>query len=366
MNNMQMYCIALCHTCASGKKILLHINSLKEFPTKLLFLHMLQIKYKSISTAFHHPFTTAHGIKTHQPALLVAITFNGITGIGEAPAIHYYNVTVESMIDELLEKIHVLSRYSFTEPDRFWHFCHHLFPTNHFLVCALDMAYWNMYAQMKRKKITEIWNLEWTNIPMTDYTIGLDSAEVMAQKMNEKPWPIYKVKLAQRNDIEKLHQLRAQTDATIRIDANAAWSLDDAVTLLPILEELNIELIEQPLSKDNWEGMKELYKHSNIPLIADESCVVESDVARCANHFHGINIKLTKCSGLTPAKRMIEQARQLNLRVMMGCMNETEVGSVAIAYFLPLLDYVDMDGPLLLDTPPLTQLNYDYGVVSWK
>lgn len=327
---------------------------------------MLQIKYKTISTEFHHSFTTAHGVKTHQPALLIAISFNGVMGIGEAPAIHYYNVSVESMIEELMQKIDILQRFSFTEPDRFWHFCHHLFPTNNFLVCALDMAYWNMYANMKRKKIVDIWNLTWDNIPMTDYTIGLDTCEQMLAKMKETPWPIYKVKLADRGDMEKLALLRQHTDALIRIDANAAWSLEDAIALLPDLEKLQIEMIEQPLAKDNWEGMKKLKQLSSIPLIADESCVVESDVEKCAESFDGINIKLTKCSGITPAKRMIEHARKLDLKVMMGCMNETEIGSVAIANFLPMLDYVDMDGPLLLKVPELTQLKYEHGVVSWK
>jgi L-alanine-DL-glutamate epimerase-like enolase superfamily enzyme len=113
---------------------------------------MLQIKYKQIQTEFQYPFKTAHGQKTHQPALLIALSFNGITGFGEAPAIHYYNVSVESMTEELLSKIDLLQRYSFTEPDRFWHFCHHLFPNNSFLICALDMAYWDLYAKIKQQK----------------------------------------------------------------------------------------------------------------------------------------------------------------------------------------------------------------------
>lgn len=328
---------------------------------------MLSIKYKSIHTEFIHPFTTAHGLKTHQPALMVAIEHRGLMGIGEAPAIHYYNVTVDGMIDELLKKVPVLSRYAFTEPDRFWHFCHHLFPSNPFLICALDMAYWNLYAKFKGKKIYEIWGLDWNAPkPLTDYTIGLDDAETMLRKMNEKPWPIYKIKLASREDLEKLRVLRAHTDAVLRIDANASWSVEDALYLIPELEKLNIELIEQPLAKDNWEGMLQIKDQTQIPFIADESCVAESDVAKCAGHFDGINIKLTKCSGLTPAKRMIDEARKLNLKVMMGCMNETETGSEAIAHFLPLLDYVDMDGPLLLQTPPLQSLSYLDGVVTWK
>lgn len=311
------------------------------------------------------PFTTAHGLKTHQPALLVLLRSGPFWGMGEAPAIHYYPETVESMIASLEKSMPILSRYAFTEPDRFWHFCHHLFPGETFLQCALDMAYWNMYAMAKRQSIRALWGLDESALgPMTDYTLGLDTPENVVEKMRAFPWPIYKVKVASRSDMEILRLLRKETNAVIRIDANAAWSFDDAVALLPELVALNIELIEQPLAKENWEGMKALKALSTIPLFADESCVQEHDVARCAEGFHGINIKLTKCGGLTPAKRMIDEAHAMGLQVMMGCMNETEIGSLAIAQFLPLLDYVDVDGPLLLDIPPLKELHYDAGKVS--
>ncbi|MBN4678907.1 dipeptide epimerase, partial [Pandoraea nosoerga] len=114
---------------------------------------------------------------------------------------------------------------------------------------------------------------------------------------------------------------------------------------IPQLADLGVEFIEQPLAKDNWEGMKQLFAVSPLPLLADESCVFEQDVKKCVGHFHGINIKLTKCSGITPALRMIKEAKSLGLKVMMGSMNESTIGSAAIAHFLPQLDYVDMDGP---------------------
>lgn len=326
---------------------------------------MLSVQYKKQDTPFKQPFTTAHGLKTHQPALLLLLKSGPFSGMGEAPAIHYYPETVDSMIASLEKSMPVLSRYAITEPDRFWHFCHHLFPNQTFLQCALDIAYWNLYAMAQRKSIREIWHLSNNDTgPLTDYTLGMDTPEVVLQKMKAFPWPIYKVKVASRSDVDTLRQLRAETDAVLRIDANAAWTFDDAVALLPELEALNIELIEQPLAKDNWDGMKALKALSTIPLIADEACVQEHDVARCAEGFHGINIKLTKCGGITPARRMIDDARSRNLLVMMGCMNETEIGSVAIAQFLPLLDYVDMDGPLLLDVPPLKALHYDAGKVQ--
>jgi L-alanine-DL-glutamate epimerase-like enolase superfamily enzyme len=152
----------------------------------------------------------------------------------------------------------------------------------------------------------------------------------------------------------------------LRVDANAAWDLDTALKLIPQLKDLGVEFVEQPLAKDNWEGMKTLYKESSLPLFADEACVFESDVEKCNGHFHGINIKLTKCSGITPALRMITKARELDIKVMVGCMNESTIGSAAIAHLLPLIDYADMDGPLLLAEDLATGIDYDFGKITYS
>jgi L-Ala-D/L-Glu epimerase len=200
--------------------------------------------------------------------------------------------------------------------------------------------------------------------PLTDYTIGIDTIEKMVQKMKEKPWPIYKIKVGTPDDIAVIKALRQHSDAVFRVDANAAWTVEEALEKIPRLKELGIEFVEQPLAKDDWAGMKILFEKSPLPLIADEACVLERDVEKCQKHFHGINIKLTKCSGITPALRMIKKARSLNMSVMVGCMNECTVGSAAIAHLMPLLDYVDMDGPLLLAEDIATGLQYDYGKVS--
>ena len=181
--------------------------------------------------------------------------------------------------------------------------------------------------------------------------------EKMVEKMQAKPWPVYKIKVGTPDDIEIIRTLRKHTNAVFRVDANAAWTAEEALVKIPQLKELGVELVEQPLAKDDWEGMKVLYERSSLPLFADESCVFENDVEKCYQHFHGINIKLTKCSGITPALRMIQKARSLNMKVMMGCMNESTIGTAAIAHFLPQLDYVDMDGPLLLAEDIATVLN---------
>jgi L-Ala-D/L-Glu epimerase len=319
----------------------------------------LKIGYRKFELPFVYPFTISRGTKTHQPTLVVELEHFGLKGYGEAPAISYYNIPVEKMIADIERKRMFLEKFSFTEPERYWHYVHHLFPNNSFLVCALDMAGWDMFGKMRGQPLYKLWGLDAASIPVTDYTIGIDTIEKMVRKMEEKPWPIYKIKLGTGEDIQIVEALRKHTNAVFRVDANSGWTLDEALQKIPLLKELGVEFIEQPLAKDDWEGMKVLFQQSPLPLYADESCVAEPDVDKCQGHFHGINIKLTKCGGLTPARRMITRARQLSMNVMIGSMNESSIGTAAIAHLLPLVDHVDMDGPLLLAQDLATGLSFD-------
>lgn len=325
----------------------------------------MKVSYCTYELPFNHPFTISKGTKTNQPTFIVKLDFFGITGYGEAPAISYYNIPVEKMVSDLELKKVFVEKFSFSDPDRFWHYLHHLFPQNPFLVCALDMAGWDIYGKLKKKQLHELWGLDTQHSPLTDYTIGIDSIENMVLKMKEKPWPIYKVKMGIEGDVEMVAALRKETDAIIRVDANAGWTLEQALQKIPQLEALGVEFIEQPLAKDNWDDMKILFERSSLPLIADESCVKEEDVIKCVDHFNGINIKLTKCSGITPAKRMITKAKELGLKVMVGCMNESSVGTAAIAQLAPMLDYVDMDGPLLLAEDIGEGVKFDFGKIIY-
>lgn len=326
----------------------------------------MKVQYWSYSLKFRHPFTISKGTKTHQPTLIVELEHLGIKGYGEAPAIAYYNIPVEKMIGDLESKKVMVEKFVFTDPERYWHYLHHLFPQNNFLVCALDIAAWDIYGKIKKKKLYDLWGGDITKNPICDYTIGIDTIDKMVSKMKEKPWPVYKIKVGTPDDISIVKALRKNTDAVLRVDANAAWDLETALKLIPQLKKLGVELVEQPLAKDNWEGMKVLYKESSLPLYADEACVFEQDVEKCKDHFHGINIKLTKCSGITPARRMIHQARGLGMKVMIGCMNESTVGAAAIAHLLPFIDHVDMDGHLLLEEDLATGITYDFGKISYS
>lgn len=326
----------------------------------------MKVFYKHFNLPFQYPFTISKGTKTHQPTLVVALEHFGIKGYGEAPAIAYYNISVEKMIEDLERKKLFVEKFAFSDPERYWHYLHHLLPANPFLVCALDIAAWDIFGKIKRKPLFDIWELDTANAPVTDYTIGIDTIEKMVEKMQAKPWPIYKIKVGVEGDIKMVETLRKHTNAIFRVDANAGWTLEQALQKIPVLKELGVEFVEQPLAKDNWEGMKVLYEKSPLPLIADESCVVEQDVEKCHLHFNGINIKLTKCSGITPARRMITKARELNMKVMVGCMNESSVGTAAIAHLAPLLDYVDMDGPLLLAQDIAKGVGFNFGKIIYN
>jgi L-alanine-DL-glutamate epimerase-like enolase superfamily enzyme len=309
---------------------------------------MLVVKYFPFELAFEYPFTISKGTKTHQPTLIVSLGLGNMTGLGEAPAIKYYNVTVEGMIEMLEMKKQLIARYALTDPQRFWHFLEHLLPDQNFLIAALDIAGWDLFAQLRRQPLYRVLGLNRANLPATDYTIGIDTAEKMVAKMQAHPAPVYKIKMQRTGDLDLLVALRNNTDKPLRVDANEAFSFDDIKGLLPELEKLGVTMVEQPLARTEWEAMKELKQISRIPLFADESCVIESDVQRCADSFHGINIKLTKCGGITPALRMITEARKLGLNTMLGSMNESTVGSAAVAQLLPLAQEADMDGTLLL------------------
>ena len=324
----------------------------------------MNVSYRIDQPAFRYPFTISKGTKTHQPIFTVGLEWNGLKGYGEAPAIAYYDITVEQMAADLESKKAFVGKFALTDPERYWHYLHHLFPKNPFLVCALDIAAWDLFGKIRRKPLYSLFGIEHKIEIPTDYTIGIDSEENMVAKMKEKPWPIYKVKVGTEGDVERLAALRRHTDAILRVDANGGWTLEQALEKIPICRELGVELVEQPLHKDDWEGMKTLHDRSVLPLFADESCVSEADVKKCAGHFHGINIKLTKCSGITPARRMIREARQLGLKIMLGCMNESTIGSAAMVHLSPLVDYMDADGPLLLAEDLATGLHYENGRVA--
>ena len=326
----------------------------------------MKLVLREYNLKLKHTFTISRESIDFQPSLIVELQNEGFSGFGEATSNPYYKTTVPVMMQDLEKIRNIIESTTNETPEDFWAKIHPYLTHDMFALCALDMAYNDLYARKKGKKLYELWNYTIDKNPLTDYTIGIASIEKMVEKMQELPWPIYKIKLGTKEDIAIVTELRKHTNAIFRIDANCSWDVEETINNAVQLKKLGVEFLEQPLKADNWDGHKEVFKHSVLPIIADESCIIEEDVTKCHNHFHGVNVKLVKCGGLTPGRRMIQEAKKLGLKTMVGCMTESTVGISAIAQLLPQLDYVDMDGGLLLAEDIATGVTIDFGKISYS
>lgn len=323
----------------------------------------MKVSWFKSELRFRYPFAISGGrIKSVQEALIIRLSDGVHCGFGEAPAITYYNVTVDGMMRELLEVLPKLELLVFDRPESFYGELLALIPDS-FLRCAIDMAAWDLYGKRVSTPLRSLLGFSGKAPALCDYTIGLAPLPEMIARMQEFPWPIYKVKLGQTNDLEIMENLCRNSSAIFRVDVNGGWTVEEALEKIPVLTKLGVELIEQPLPPQLNEEMKKLREVASVPLIADESCVSEQDVELCAGLFDGINIKLTKCGGITPARRMLGKARDLGLKTMMGSMNECSIGASAVAAFLPQLDFADLDGPLLLENDLASGLIFKNGEV---
>jgi len=312
-----------------------------------------------------HPFTISRYTVTVQKTVVVCISNGVYSGYGEATVNPYYNSTVEKLTASLLKLQKTVDFSSHLHPKEMWQQLAPLVPDDYFALCAVDMAYWDFYAQQNKTKLRRYWSDTDGITPLTSYTIAIDTISIMKQKIIEMPWPIYKIKLGTAHDIEIVRSLRKVTDAVFRVDANCAWTADETIAYAKILEELNVEFIEQPLKADDIVGMKKVRSHSVLPVVADESCQREEDAALCCDLFHGINIKLMKCGGITPALRMIDSARKFGVSIMIGCMTESTVGISGLVQLAPLLDYLDADGALLLSADIADGAKFDFGKICY-
>ena len=324
-----------------------------------LILRPFELKLKHTFKISRHAYNT-------QSTLIVQLNDGGFSGYGEATSNPYYGITTQKTKDDILRVKHLIEPHGNETPEVFWKALYPHLKHNMFALCALDMAFTDLYARKRGKKLYELWDYKTSNNPLTDYTIGIDTIDNMVSKMKEVPWPIYKIKLGTKEDLAIVEALRKHSNAVFRIDANCGWTVDETIKNAIALKALGVEFLEQPLKADDWEGHKSVFNKSVLPIIADESCQVEDDINKCHHYFHGVNIKLMKCGGLTPARRMLTQAKALGIKTMVGCMTESTVGTSAIAHLLPLLDYVDMDGPLLITNDIAEGVTIKNGVIKYS
>lgn len=321
----------------------------------------MKLKLHPFHLQLRHAFNIARDSYSTREVVIVELSDGKHSGFGEAITNAYYKVTKETIIDVLEKLKPKIEQFDFEKPETFWSFFNEDLSEHPFIQCALDNAAHDLFGKQQGKPSFQIWGLDTQHAPLTNYTIAIDTIDIMLMKMEEMPWPIYKIKLGTKEDIKIIEALRKKSNAIFRVDANCGWAADETIKNALVLKDLGVEFIEQPLKADDWRGMEKVFNESVLPVIADESCKREPDVEKCKNYFHGVNIKLVKCGGLTPGLRMTHQAKALGMKVMIGCMTETSIGISAIAHASPLLDYVDMDGALLLANDPAHGVRFDFG-----
>lgn len=313
---------------------------------------IMQLSLLSFDLPLRHTFTISRESIDVQPTLIVVLQQDGVRGYGEATANDYYGHSIQRM-SAALAALRPRLAEPLEDPERLWDELHAgPLRDEPFAHCALDQAACDLWARLQGRPLWQCWGLDAGRGPHSNFTIGIAEPEVMAEKLREAPgWPCYKIKLGcgdPQRDLAIVRRLRQETDATFRVDANCGWTAEQTIAHSRPLAELGVEFIEQPLPPDQNDQMPRVCEQSVLPLAADESCQTPADIPQLPGRFQIANVKLVKCGGLTPARRMIRQARELGLRPMVGCMTESTVGIGAIAQLLPLLDYVDMDGACLL------------------
>ncbi len=222
--------------------------------------------------------------------------------------------------------------------------------------CAIDIALHDLVGKRLGLSVTRLLGIDGV-IPPTDFTLGIDEPAVVAERARRaSDFPALKVKVGGPTDLATVRAVRSVFDGPIRVDANTGWSPDEAVDLLPELQRLGVELIEQPFPARRLDDLRTLQARSPLPLVADESAVTIDDLEALVGVVDGVNVKLAKCGGIGPARRMLERAHDLGFRTFLGCMEETSVGIAASAVVAPLADWIDLDGCLLLADDPVTGL----------
>jgi len=313
----------------------------------------LRVSAEILELRTRHPFIIARGGSSDYRTVWVRITdADGCEGWGEAAATKFYGETPESV----LSAINVYATAMPTDPfdleaaEAQWG---RMLRGNPAARVALSTALHDLAAKRAGVPLHRLWGLDAKAAPQSTFTIGLDTEErIRAKVLEAAEYPILKVKLGTDRDEAILRTLRDTTDREIRVDANCGWTVKQAIGMLPVLAEFGVTVLEQPVMPTDIAGLGEIRRRASIPVIADESCLVATDIPPLVGHVDGINIKLAKCGSLREAVRMVAVARAHHLQVMVGCMIESSIGITAAAHLAPLVDIVDLDGAALLANDP--------------
>ncbi len=315
------------------------------------------LRWESLTLHLHNPFRLSYGVSETRQSFWLRLADD--SGWGECAIPPYYGIDAADLQAHWQRTAGANRRLPDTPGEiEAWVGQQGPAPAR----CALDLALHDRIARQKGVPLYRLCDLPYPSGLPTSFTIAIDTPEAMAAMALQRPnYPVLKIKLGSEDDVARLRAVReARPDVRLRVDANAGWNYDQALRNLRLLEGFDLEMIEQPLPKEDFEGMGRLQKHTRVPVVADESVQTMADIERlAAAGVRAVNLKLMKVGGLSPALRMLRRARELGMQVMLGCMVETSLGTTAMAHLSGLADWLDLDAPLLISNDPFEGLTYD-------
>jgi L-alanine-DL-glutamate epimerase-like enolase superfamily enzyme len=325
------------------------------FNLKILALNYnMELTYQPFELQLKHTFTIAKFSRTSTPVMLLQIKHEGFTGYGEASMVPYMGETYETA-NAFLSKVDAAQfKYPF-DFSAIVAYLDSIAPGNTAIKAGIDIALHDLDGKLKQQPCWQLLGSNPATMPVTSFTIGIDTLDIMRQKVLEaaNDYKVIKVKLGRDNDKELIQAIRSVTDLPLYVDANQGWTdLEKSLDLTYWLQEQGVLLIEQPMLKTDTDSNAWLTERSPLPIIADEAVQRLADIEKLKGAYHGINIKLMKSAGIYEAHQMLLKARELDLKVMIGCMTETSCAALAGAALAPQCDWADLDGPFLTSNNP--------------
>lgn len=326
----------------------------------------MKLSWERIPLHTKLPFVIARWGYSGHENVIVSIADDGVTGMGEAAPNRYYGESPDSVVAALERYKPLIESAAYWSLEAIEAALSTALRGNASARAAVSSALHDLYARKLDVPLHRMWGLDSAATPLSSFTIAIDNVEGLKRRVNDAAqYPILKIKLGTNRDEEIVRTVReAAPDKVLRVDANAAWTPQEAIAQSAMLRDNGVESLEQPVAAADIDGMRFVRERCGIPVIADESCLVARDVPRLAGACDAINIKLAKCGSLREAIRLVHTARAHNLRVMAGCMIETSLGISAIAQLAPLLDTADFDGAALLADDPFQGVTIDDGRVT--
>lgn len=322
----------------------------------------MELTYHPYTLELKHPFTIARFSRTSTPLMLVQIKHEGYIGYGEASMVPYMGESHQTAA-AFLHKIDI-SRFEF--PFDFAGVIHYLDSIaagNPAIKAAVDIALHDLDGKLQNKPCWQLLGSDPLLMPVTSVTIGIDTPEMIIKKVHEaEGCKVIKVKLGRDDDRQLINTIRPVTNVPLYVDANQGWTgLQQSLDMIYWLQEQGVLLIEQPFPKEDIDGNAWLTERSPIPIIGDEAVQRLADVEKAQGVYHGINIKLMKSAGMYEARLMMLKARQLGLKILIGCMSETSCATLAAAALAPQCDWADLDGPFLTRNNPFKTPGFEDG-----